>query len=178
MGYIIESDRSHCRGPITICPSPDRRIEKGELRLGVEVERFQGITWRHWTCCTSEVISNMKNALSSPEAMGGWNELREDDKERIRRAWEEGDIPNIEKPEPAHSKRPRLDENDVSEEGTEHEVDDEDADQDENTDQPEYTDDEAHHDENYHKENRKHQDPGPSQSNRKRKIADQPVSEE
>lgn len=51
----------------------------------------------------------MKNTLSSPEAMGGWDELREDDKERIRRAWEEGDIPDNEKPEPAHSKRPRYD---------------------------------------------------------------------
>lgn len=41
--------------------------------------------------------------------MGGWDELREDDKERIQRAWEEGDIPDNEKPEPAHSKWPRYD---------------------------------------------------------------------
>ncbi|CEG69231.1 hypothetical protein RMATCC62417_05337 [Rhizopus microsporus] len=135
----------------------------------------------------------MKNTLSSPEAMGGWDELREDDKERIRRAWEEGDIPDNEKPEPAHSERPRRrkpkqenqneehrepDENDVSEEETEDEVEDEDAGQDENTGHPEYTDDEAHHDENHHKENTKHQEPSTTQPNRKRKIADQPVSEE
>lgn len=72
----------------------------------------------------------------------------------------------------------RPDKNDVSEEGTEDEVDDEDAGQDENTDQPEHTDDEAHHDENYHKENTKQQEPSSFQPSRKRKIADQPVSEE
>lgn len=59
----------------------------------------------------------------------------------------------------------------MSDEEIEHNIDNEDTGQGEYTGQSEYTDDEDEHDENY-------QEPSPFQPGRKRKAADQPVSDE
>ncbi|KAI7900063.1 uncharacterized protein BX663DRAFT_563509 [Cokeromyces recurvatus] len=102
MSYHIEyakSDRSSCAGPKDICPAKDKTIDKGELRFGVEVPHLHGVTWRHWTCITETVVSNMKKAVSSPEEIKGFDEIREEDQERIRRTWEEGHVPDNEQPE-------------------------------------------------------------------------------
>ncbi|KAI8985139.1 hypothetical protein BDB01DRAFT_850195 [Pilobolus umbonatus] len=107
MSYIIEyakSGRSRCRGPIALCHSSNHTISKDELRLGVEVENIKGVSWKHWTCVSPEVLSNMKESLSTPDIMKGWENLKEEDKEKIKEAWELGDIPN--RPQPAN-KSPR-----------------------------------------------------------------------
>lgn len=42
----------------------------------------------------------MKTAIEKPENLEKFNELREEDKERVKRAWEAGKIPLNERPEP------------------------------------------------------------------------------
>ncbi|KAI8080588.1 hypothetical protein BDF21DRAFT_419308 [Thamnidium elegans] len=102
MSYRLEyakSDRSACNGPKSSCPSEDYNIAKGELRLGVEVLNIHGIKWRHWYCTTPKVIENMKSDFSDPSEINGWQDLRPEDQERVQRAWEEGEIPENERPE-------------------------------------------------------------------------------
>lgn len=43
----------------------------------------------------------MKSDFSSPSDIQGWEDLQPDDQERVERAWEEGQIPDNELPEPA-----------------------------------------------------------------------------
>lgn len=43
----------------------------------------------------------MQGAYSEPSEIQGWDTLREDDQERIQRAWDLGRIPENELPEPA-----------------------------------------------------------------------------
>ncbi|GAA5807630.1 hypothetical protein MFLAVUS_001000 [Mucor flavus] len=104
MSYSLEyakSDRSACNGPKSSCPSKDFGIAKGELRLGVEVLNIHGTKWRHWYCTTPKVLENMKSDFSEPSEINGWQDLRPEDQERVQRAWEEGEIPENERPEPA-----------------------------------------------------------------------------
>ncbi|KAI9486185.1 MAG: hypothetical protein EXX96DRAFT_547967 [Benjaminiella poitrasii] len=122
MSYHIEyakSDRSSCSGPKNTCPSKDKTIDKGELRLGVEVPNLNGVTWRHWTCITETVVKNMKNAISSPKDIMGYDEIREEDQERINRTWEEGHVPKNEQPEPYLEKEEDKKEDDQKEDGKE-----------------------------------------------------------
>ncbi|KAI8977549.1 hypothetical protein BDF20DRAFT_573965 [Mycotypha africana] len=103
MVYILEyakSDRSNCNGAKDLCPSRDRTIGKGDIRLGVEVAQFHGVIYRHWTCATPTVIENMKKSAGSVENIVGFDKLREEDQERVRRAWDLGEIPENERPEP------------------------------------------------------------------------------
>ncbi|KAG1441511.1 hypothetical protein G6F56_011449 [Rhizopus delemar] len=76
----------------------------GELRMGADIEKMKGVIWRHWTCCSDQVFENMRKTISGPEELNGWNELREDDQERVRRGWNEGSIPDNERPDPAYPK--------------------------------------------------------------------------
>ncbi|KAI9245709.1 hypothetical protein EDC94DRAFT_628077 [Helicostylum pulchrum] len=104
MSYRLEyakSDRSTCNGPKSSCPSEDYSIGKGELRLGVEVLNIHGIKWRHWYCTTPKVLENMKSDFREPSGINGWQDLRPEDRERVQRAWEEGEIPENERPESA-----------------------------------------------------------------------------
>ncbi|KAG1041717.1 hypothetical protein G6F43_012051 [Rhizopus delemar] len=155
-------------------------VTKGELRLGVEVEQFHGITWRHWACCTPQVIRNMHTALSGPEELNGWDELREDDQERIRRTWEEGKIPDNEKPDPAHPKETKVDnvtdeeeDNDMNDKGTEGEESYEEANGEEEHGKDEHGEDEDDEYEGHHQGSS-----SPPPAGRKRKIVDLPISEE
>jgi hypothetical protein len=43
----------------------------------------------------------MRSSHSDPSELEGWKDLREEDKERVERAWENGEIAENEKPEPA-----------------------------------------------------------------------------
>lgn len=45
----------------------------------------------------------MKSDFPDPSAINGWQELREEDQERVQRAWVEGEIPENERPESAAS---------------------------------------------------------------------------
>lgn len=49
-------------------------------------------------CTTPKVLANMREAISGPEELDGFDVLRDEDKERIRKAWDEGEISESEKP--------------------------------------------------------------------------------
>jgi len=85
------SGRAKCKGPKPCNGSP---IAKGELRLGSQVD-FRGNTsfaWRHWGCTTSVVIAKFKDAFDNPDELDGFEELKAVDKERVRKAWEDGKV--------------------------------------------------------------------------------------
>ncbi|KAG2353646.1 poly polymerase and DNA-ligase Zn-finger region-domain-containing protein [Suillus spraguei] len=93
-GYRLEyatSARSKCKGPK---PCAGALITKGELRVGSVVD-FRGNTsyaWRHWGCTTAKIISNMKSQFESADELDGFDDLKDEDKERLRKAWEEGKL--------------------------------------------------------------------------------------
>ncbi|KAG0186293.1 hypothetical protein DFQ28_008059 [Apophysomyces sp. BC1034] len=104
MSYQLEyakTGRSKCKGPKALCQSVDRSIKVGELRFGVQVDSgaFKGVTWKHWTCVTKQVIANMHTKLSGPEEIEGWDDLRTEDKQRVEEAWESGEVARPEKSE-------------------------------------------------------------------------------
>ncbi|KAG2353537.1 hypothetical protein BDR07DRAFT_702010 [Suillus spraguei] len=102
-GYRLEyatSARSKCKGPKPCAGSP---ITKGELRVGSVVD-FRGNTsyaWRHWGCTTAKIISNMKSQFESADELDGFDDLKDEDKERLRKAWEEGKVADEDIPETA-----------------------------------------------------------------------------
>ncbi|KAI0634798.1 poly polymerase and DNA-ligase Zn-finger region-domain-containing protein [Trametes polyzona] len=102
-GYRLEyasSGRSKCNGPK---PCKGTAIGKGELRFGSVVD-FRGNTsfsWRHWGCVTSKIISNMKNAFDEADELDGFEDLKEEDQERVKKAWEEGHVAPEDVPETA-----------------------------------------------------------------------------
>lgn len=50
------------------------------------------------TCVTPKVIANMKEKMESPEEMEGFDSLRDEDAEKVRKAWENGEIPEEDRP--------------------------------------------------------------------------------
>ncbi|KAJ3535013.1 hypothetical protein NM688_g7039 [Phlebia brevispora] len=105
-GYRLEyagSARAKCKGPKPCAGTP---IGKGELRVGSTVD-FRGNTtfaWRHWGCVTAKVISNMKKSFEDADELDGFDELRDEDKEKIRTAWEVGHVADEDIPESARKK--------------------------------------------------------------------------
>ncbi|KAH8547659.1 hypothetical protein BGW37DRAFT_226400 [Umbelopsis sp. PMI_123] len=104
MPYHIEyakSKRSKCKGPKKTCPSEDRSIQAGDLRLGSEIEssQFTGVAWRHWKCTTPKVLQNLVALDNLEEDLVGFNELHEEDQERVKKAIEEGHVSESEEPE-------------------------------------------------------------------------------
>jgi len=93
-GYRLEyasSARAKCKGAKPCAGTP---IPKGTMRVGSVVD-FRGNTtfvWRHWGCTTPKIITNMKAKFSDPDDLDGFDDLKEEDQERVRRAWEEGRV--------------------------------------------------------------------------------------
>ncbi|RUP02212.1 hypothetical protein BC936DRAFT_140641 [Jimgerdemannia flammicorona] len=76
MTYEIEYAKSacaSCKGPKNGC-SEDRKIKKGELRLGTKVE------------------SNSFTSAGSADQIPGFNDLHDEDQERMKKVFEEGNI--------------------------------------------------------------------------------------
>jgi hypothetical protein len=116
--------------------SPGTPIAKGELRFGSLVD-FKGNTslyvslpcslhvadaffrsaWRHWGCVTSKIISNMKVQFEDPADLDGFEDLNDDDQERIRKAYEDGHVADEDVPESA--RKPEADVDDDDEEDDE-----------------------------------------------------------
>lgn len=46
--------------------------------------------WRHWYCVTSQVLGNLNKEFTSADQIDGFEELREEDQDRITKALEEG----------------------------------------------------------------------------------------
>ncbi|KAJ3362253.1 hypothetical protein GGF32_006285 [Allomyces javanicus] len=85
--YFVEyakSGRSKCSAG-KACTA---MIEKGELRLGV---RFTTTTpmikYRHWRCVTSKILDNIGDP---DDNLGGYETLTPEDKELVRKAFEDG----------------------------------------------------------------------------------------
>ncbi|KAI9464225.1 hypothetical protein HD554DRAFT_1991603, partial [Boletus coccyginus] len=103
-GYRLEyasSARSKCKGVyMTFLGTP---IPKGALRMGsvVDIKGNTNFAWRHWGCTTPRIITNMKAKFASPEDLDGFEDLNEEDQERVRRAWEEGRVADEDIPETA-----------------------------------------------------------------------------
>ena len=48
--------------------------------------------WRHWGCTTRKILENMKESLGEAEELDGFEDLNDEDKARIKKAWEEGHV--------------------------------------------------------------------------------------
>ncbi|KAI0747052.1 poly polymerase and DNA-ligase Zn-finger region-domain-containing protein [Daedaleopsis nitida] len=102
-GYRLEyasTGRAKCTGPK---PCKGSQLPKGELRFGSLVD-FQGKTsfqWRHWGCVTPKIITNMKNSFNEADELDGFDDLSEEDQERIKKAWEDGHVAPEDVPETA-----------------------------------------------------------------------------
>ncbi|EED79466.1 predicted protein [Postia placenta Mad-698-R] len=102
-GYRLEyaaSNRSVCKGPK---PCNGTKITKGELRLGSVVD-FRGNTtmvWRHWGCTTPRIIQNMKKSFEEADELDGFEDLKDEDQDKIRKAWEEEKVADEDIPETA-----------------------------------------------------------------------------
>lgn len=48
--------------------------------------------WRHWGCVTSKIIANMKKSFDEADELDGFEDLQEEDQEKIRTAWEKGHV--------------------------------------------------------------------------------------
>ncbi|KAF8521768.1 hypothetical protein BU17DRAFT_33599, partial [Hysterangium stoloniferum] len=88
------SNRAKCKDKLHFMESSGSTIAKGELRLGSQVD-FRGNTsfaWRHWGCTTPVIIAKFKDAFASADELDGFEELKEADQERVRKAWEDGRV--------------------------------------------------------------------------------------
>ncbi|PYH42355.1 uncharacterized protein BP01DRAFT_359446 [Aspergillus saccharolyticus JOP 1030-1] len=84
------------------CKDAKVKIAKGELRHGswVDTGGFQSYRWRHWGCVTPVVIENLKEAIeelsggdaTDYSALDGFDELSEENQEKVRRALEQGHV--------------------------------------------------------------------------------------
>lgn len=48
--------------------------------------------WRHWGCVTSQILANFKKSFDRADELDGFEELKAVDKERVRKAWEDGKV--------------------------------------------------------------------------------------
>lgn len=57
--------------------------------------------YRHWGCVTSKILSNMKNSFDEAEELDGFEDLNDEDQERVKKAWAEGHVAPEDIPESA-----------------------------------------------------------------------------
>ncbi|KAJ3175237.1 hypothetical protein HDU87_006319 [Geranomyces variabilis] len=79
-------------------------VEKGELRWGTSFEPSTGnpmTKYKHWHCVTTKVLNNVKAKIDSAEDLNGFDSLTDEDKEKIKSAWDAGEMPP--KPAPAEA---------------------------------------------------------------------------
>ncbi|KAK0543521.1 hypothetical protein OC846_006388 [Tilletia horrida] len=99
MAYRVEyasTGRSGCKGPKACKEAGEsNKIAKGELRLGsvAEIQGHTSFFWRHYGCITDTICSNLKEKLEEPDNLDGYEELTEEDQERIKYLFEHGHIP-------------------------------------------------------------------------------------
>ncbi|KAH9943531.1 zf-PARP-domain-containing protein [Amylocystis lapponica] len=81
------------------CKECGENVGKDFFRLGNEVE-FRGnksFAWRHWGCADKKMVTSLKASYAEPSEIEGFGDLKDDEKEKVRRAWEEGEIPEDDK---------------------------------------------------------------------------------
>jgi hypothetical protein len=57
--------------------------------------------WRHWGCVTSKIFANMKKSFEDPSELDGYGDLKEEDQERVTKAFEEGKVADEDIPDSA-----------------------------------------------------------------------------
>ncbi|KXN91805.1 PARP-type zinc finger-containing protein C2A9.07c [Leucoagaricus sp. SymC.cos] len=102
-GYRLEyasSNRAKCKGPK---PCSGTTINKGDLRFGtlVEVRGNQSFAWRHWGCVTPKLIENIKKNFSEASELDGFEDLNDDDKAKVLKAYEDGHVADEDIPDSA-----------------------------------------------------------------------------
>ncbi|TFK97941.1 hypothetical protein BDV98DRAFT_613935 [Pterulicium gracile] len=93
-GYRLEyasTARAKCKGPKPCSGAP---ILKGALRMGtlVEIAGHSSFQWRHWGCVTAKLIGNMKKNFSDADDLDGFEDLKPEDQERVKKAYEAGEV--------------------------------------------------------------------------------------
>ncbi|KAF9057231.1 hypothetical protein BJ165DRAFT_1419306 [Panaeolus papilionaceus] len=111
LGYRLEyapSPRAKCKGSKPCNGTP---IDKGELRLGtlIDMRGIPAFQWRHWGCVSSRILSNLRSSFSEVAEIDGYEELCDEDKQRVTRAWEEGNVADEDIPESARRHRSAKD---------------------------------------------------------------------
>lgn len=53
--------------------------------------------WHHWGCATPTIIQSVKTSYDAPSELDGYGELKDGEKEKVQRAWDEGEIPEDDK---------------------------------------------------------------------------------
>lgn len=49
--------------------------------------------WSHWGCLKPETVTLLKTSYGSADDIPGHGELKDGEKEKVTRAWDEGEIP-------------------------------------------------------------------------------------
>lgn len=57
--------------------------------------------WRHWGCVTPKIIINMKKSFNEASELDGFEDMKEEDQERISKAWEDGHVADEDIPDTA-----------------------------------------------------------------------------
>ncbi|THV07105.1 zf-PARP-domain-containing protein [Dendrothele bispora CBS 962.96] len=102
-GYRFDyapSNRAKCKGPK---PCNGTTLPKGTLRHATMAD-FQGKPtshYRHWGCVTKKIIENMKAQFPNADEVDGFEDLKPEDQDRIRKAWEDGEVAEEDIPESA-----------------------------------------------------------------------------
>jgi len=64
----------------------------------VEKTSFQ---YRHWGCVTSKVLENLKSSFDEADEIDGFEDLTEEDQEKVRKAFAEGHVDDADIPDTA-----------------------------------------------------------------------------
>ncbi|GLB44556.1 hypothetical protein LshimejAT787_1701830 [Lyophyllum shimeji] len=92
-GFRIEyaTNVAQCQGPRP-CNRTD--ISTGDLRIGHLIgNQRRRFSWRHWGCVLPQHIEKLKKAgVKNASELGGYEDLRPEDKLRVDEAWQKGEI--------------------------------------------------------------------------------------
>lgn len=86
------SGRAKCNGRK---PCKGTAIAKGQIRFGtwVTLQEHGSFKWRHWGCLTASVLKNVSNEVEGKiEELDGFEDLKPEDQEKIKKAFEDGQI--------------------------------------------------------------------------------------
>lgn len=81
------------------CKVCGENVGKNFFRLGNEID-FRGgkaFNWRHWGCTDDKLLASLKASYDDPAEVEGFGELKSVDQDKVRRALEEGGIPDGDK---------------------------------------------------------------------------------
>ncbi|OBZ77754.1 PARP-type zinc finger-containing protein C2A9.07c [Grifola frondosa] len=70
-------------------------IGKNFFRLGHEID-YRGnksFAWQHWGCADAKMIASLKASYEEASEVDGFDTLKDGEKDKIARAWEEGEVP-------------------------------------------------------------------------------------